>query len=469
MSTIPYLYDSFGWDSAPDLLKYELEQSALEGRDVKALQRLTAGMDQMNAHELIALHARILELPIAEDFPFDEPSDLEGIRKLRTAAPSLPTPDLSEARLYDQLHGAWLGRCAGCALGKPVECYMRANSDLSTWERQKHYLLGISPDEWPLRDYFPAHSPTEDVTGKLICAPSTREQIAFMETDDDIRYTVLGQILLMEKGYGFTSEDVAMNWLQHLPYRLVCSAETQAYRNLVVIGAQRADKLKMGAIDWDWVVTHMNPYREWIGAQIRIDSYGYACPGDPALAAELAWRDARISHIKNGLYGPMFCAAMIAASFVTSDPRTIIEAGLAQIPQTSRLYADVREAIAICERHRCDYAAFEPIIRELHAAFGHYDPVHTNNNAALCAASLLVSGGDFHRGITFAVMGGWDTDCNGATVGSIVGIIHGASTAPAHWTDRLCDTLRSQIPDYHPIAISECARRATQIVLNRQT
>ena len=89
--------------------------------------------------------------------------------------------------------------------------------------------------------------------------------------------------------------------------------------------------------------------------------------------------------------------------------------------------------------------------------------MHTNNNAAVCVAALLLSGGDFSRGITLAVMGGWDTDCNGATVGSIVGAITGARKAPSHWTGRLHDTLNSEIVDYHPIAISECARRSVKI------
>jgi hypothetical protein len=288
-----------------------------------------------------------------------------------------------------------------------------------------------------------------------------------MESDDDIRYTVIGQ-KVMSQGRDFTSLDVAKAWIGNLTYQQVCTAETQAYRNLVLRYTFHFTR-ENEEIDWNWVATFQNPYREWIGAQIRVDSYGYAAPGNPELAAEFAWRDARISHVKNGIYGAMFCAAMIAAAFATCDPAQIIEAGLAEIPASSRLYADIRSTLAICEKYNFDHENFESVIREVYEILGHYSPVHTNNNAALCVVALLLSGGDFHKGITLAVMGGWDTDCNGATVGSIVGAITGANNAPRHWVGRLNDTLNAEVTGYHPIAISECARRSLEIARKVQS
>jgi ADP-ribosylglycohydrolase len=295
-----------------------------------------------------------------------------------------------------------------------------------------------------------------------------------MESDDDIRYTVLGQCILREAGPHFRSSQVLSTWLNKLPYALVFTAEMQAYRNVVLshdefrVWPDAAEAARLDEqTDWIWTSHHLNPFREWIGAQIRVDAYGYACPGHPQLAAEMAFRDARISHAKNGIYGAMLCAAMIAAAFATGDVREIIEAGLAEIPCTSRLYSELRQVIAICEKYDCDFARFESVIEEIHALLGHYNPVHTNNNAALCVAALLLGAGDFHKGITFAVMGGWDTDCNGATVGSIVGAMNGASQLPSHWTARLNDTLNSLIADYHPIAISRCAQYSLETA--RQT
>jgi hypothetical protein len=358
----------------------------------------------------------------------------------------------------------------GCALGKPVELFMGEHNGLSSKDRLKTYLTAISPDEYPLRDYVPRHSPAEQKTGPTSCIASTREQIAFMETDDDIRYTVLGQIALRQFGPAFCSSQVAHLWFSRLPYSFVCTAETQAYRNLVIgvddvreaPSPEKARELDE-SIDWHQIVHHLNPYREWIGAQIRVDSYGYAAPGWPEKAAELAWRDARISHAKNGIYGAMFCAAMISAAFVLEDPMQIVETGLAEIPRRSRLHVEMRQVIDLCRAVDFRYERFEEVLDAIYRLLGHYNPVHTNNNAGLVVAAVLLGKHDFGKAISLAVMGGWDTDCNGATVGSIVGAMVGGQAAPAHWVGRLNDTLNSAIPGYHPIAISECAKRSTEI------
>ncbi len=462
-----------GWDTMQRLVLKEIVQGREEGRDPAGLSRVEAKLEAAgdDREALEALHAELLQVPLLADFPYEEPSDLAEIRKLRPDRERRAAPPLADDELYDRLYGAWLGRCVGCALGKPVEHFMRPYGDFSSWKRQKRYLTAISADEWPLRDYIPANSPASEETGPVGCPASTREEIAFMETDDDIRYTVLGQIILQRFGPDFMPVHVAHQWFQSLPYNFVCTAETQAYRNMVDRGTiirhvWKPEWVERAAAetDWNWIVHRLNPYREWIGAQIRVDSYGYACPGNPELAADMAWRDASISHVKNGIYGAMFCAAMMAEAFVERDPLAIVEAGLGEIPTTSRLYTDIRKTIDVCASHDNRFEAFEEIIRELYSRLGHYHPAHTNNNAALCTAAVLLSDGDFAKGITMAVMGGWDTDCNGATVGSIVGAITGAAAAPTHWTGRLNDTLNSEIPGYHPIAISECARRSLDIV-----
>jgi ADP-ribosylglycohydrolase len=163
--------------------------------------------------------------------------------------------------------------------------------------------------------------------------------------------------------------------------------------------------------------------------------------------------------VRNGIYGEMFVAAMIAAAFVEDDVEQIVEIGLSEIPQGSRLAQDIRQAVEIGHGARTQVE----LIERIWDAFCHYHPVHTNNNAGLVAASLIFAQDDFERAITTAVLGGWDTDCNGATVGSIMGAKLGASALPAHWVEPLHDTLYAEVIGFHPIAISECARRSEAV------
>jgi hypothetical protein len=456
-----------GWAKLESMVRDELRQCEEEGRDAEKVAGLreehkAAGDDEAKLRDI---WSRVLSLPIRDDFPFEEPNGLDDIRALRPDGPRRLEVPSDDDFLFDRLHGAWLGRCAGCALGKPVEGFMGGHEGLSSKDRIKEYLTAISPDEWPLNYYFPAHSPAEEKTGSIGCPQSQREGIKFMESDDDIRYTVIGQIVLAKHGHGFSSDDVMNAWIGHLPYGYVCTAETQAYRNYVMRYQTHCGGA--GPADWSWVAANENPYREWIGAQIRADQWGYAAPGEVELAAEYAWRDARISHVKNGIYGEMFCAAMIAAAFALDDPVEIVKAGLAEIPKTSRLHKDMVETVDTCARHGNDPVDFEAVFDELYAKFDGMSAVHTNNNAALVVASLLLGVHDFEKVIAISVMGGWDTDCNGATAGSIAGAMLGAKRLPAKWIDPLHDKLNSNIIDYHPIAISDVARKSVEIVKAR--
>jgi ADP-ribosylglycohydrolase len=58
--------------------------------------------------------------------------------------------------------------------------------------------------------------------------------------------------------------------------------------------------------------------------------------------------------------------------------------------------------------------------------------VHTVNNLALVVWALVSGWSDFGRAIGDAVSAGWDTDCNGATVGGLWGL--SGRTLPRHWT-----------------------------------
>ena len=78
----------------------------------------------------------------------------------------------------------------------------------------------------------------------------------------------------------------------------------------------------------------------------------------------------------------------------------------------------------------CGEGSWEATWDQVMAKYGHYHPVHTINNACLVLMGLLHSGGDFTQAICIAVTGGLDTDCNGATAGSVISGIASAIMPP---------------------------------------
>jgi hypothetical protein len=73
--------------------------------------------------------------------------------------------------------------------------------------------------------------------------------------------------------------------------------------------------------------------------------------------------------------------------------------------------------------------------------------VHSLNNISLIAYALEAGGGDFDRSNCLTVMGGWDTDSNGATVGAVTGALPGADGIALRLSDPLRGRLVTSIPD----------------------
>jgi len=431
-----------GWGNLEDLLKEELRQRREEGCDIDGFPEMVARAKEHKEQEKI--YRKLMRLKVMKDFPYEEPSDLKGILKKRPSIRKDLLPiKLEGEELYDRVYGAWLGRCAGCALGKPVEGW--------TEERIKIYLKNAGA--YPLDYYFPQKSVDEQEREVRCGSPaSTREHIQYMEVDDDINYTVAGLLIAESKGLNFTTQDIGDFWLSSIPFYHVCTAERQAYLNLA------------NGMPVEEVPIFHNPYREWIGAQIRADFWGYVSPGNPAQAAELAFRDAALSHVKNGIYGEMFVAAMLSAAFSSSDMEEIVKIGAGQIPETSRLFEAVEDMLKWSKQ----YPEWEDAFKKMMEKYGHYHPVHTINNACIVLMGLLYGKGDFEKTITIAVMCGLDTDCNGATAGSIAGAMLGAKRIPQKWILPLNDTLSSTVvsmnESFFRTKISELARRTTSLI-----
>ncbi|QIB46338.1 ADP-ribosylglycohydrolase family protein [Streptomyces aureoverticillatus] len=445
------------WLQPEDLITHEFRQAEEEGRDVTSVRArwLAAGgsptpprsgtSPRPAAPQLTALAEQLLT-------ELDEPT--EPVRRLRTR-PFRPMagvrgrqPLPAAEPLIDaagrggtgespagpthrtRLHAAWLGRSAGCLLGKPVE----------KLPLKAIRALAKSTGNWPLNTWFTARGVPPELTttypwNRRSAPTSLAENINGMPEDDDLNYPLLNLLLLQRHGKAFTTQDVATLWLEELPAARTFTAERVAYRNL------------LNGIDPPRTARHHNPFREWIGALIRADVHGWTNPDGPTAAAEQAYRDACLTHTGNGVYGAMFAAATIArAASGTADVHQSLAAGLAVVPADSRLAKAVRHGIQLAHGH----GDFDDVADRLHEAYGTHHWVHVVPNAALLAAALTHADGDFTASITRAVSGGWDTDSNGATAGSIAGLLAGHPDAlPARWTAPLKNRLATSVGAFH--------------------
>ncbi len=408
------------WETYSEQLFVEYVQCREEGLDLKDYHEVIAAVRKMpkgHVKEALAdvLFGLVLNAKPIEGYPYDEPSDLEGIKALRKPYDFVRTEIADKDALKEKIAGAWYGRICGCLLGKPVEGIHL--------EELEPFLKETG--NYPMHRYIMESDITEEIqknykfkfTGRGKTYP---DNIECAPVDDDTNYVVLAQLLIKRCGRDFTPKDVANLWLACQPKSAYCTAERVAFRNLIL------------GYEPPFTAVYKNPYREWIGAQIRGDYFGYINPGDPETAAEMAWRDASISHVKNGIYGEMFVAAMIACAAVTDNVLDIIRGGLAEIPATSRLYEKVTEFLTRYENGVTKEEAFA-YIHELYNDKSGHDWCHTISNALVVVSALLYGEGDYGKSICMAVETGFDTDCNGATVGSILGMRNGKSGIDEYW------------------------------------
>lgn len=389
----------------------------------------------------------IRRLPIDPQLAAREPDDLNAIRALRPEGPRRLWRSFDETVYADRLEGALLGRFAGCTLGAPVEF----------WPIDKMaHLARENGMDFPPLDYW-KYVP-EPYELRYAVSPReayTRDKMNGVPVDDDVTYTLLGLLILEDFGPQFTVEDVGAAWLKYLPY--ACTAEEIALRNLKKgIPARQA-----GEID--------NPFCEWIGADIRSDPWGYLAPGLPEVAAEMAWRDAYISHRRQGIYGEMYFSAVIAAAFAVDDPVEALRIGLTEIPRECALAQAVRWALDEAPRIRG--------YRQARAAAEAYcegmSGVHTIINALLTIWGITMHGTDFSKVIGEVVAMGLDNDCTAATAGSIVGAVVGKRGLPEHWYRPFNNTVYTYMIDRPAFKIDDVsarfARQARRVFESTQT
>lgn len=307
----------------------------------------------------------------------------------------------------ERVYAGWLGKIIGVRHGGNVEnwSYERIERTFGEVTGYLHAFKNFAADD--------------DSNGPIF----------FLRALEDYTYT-----------RDITAEQMGLTWLNYAPdghgfywwggYGK--STEHTAYVNLKNgIMAPRSGSVEQNGLT----------VAEQIGGQIFIDVWGMIAPGNPQLAAEYAEKIASVSHDGNGKYGGMFIAACISSAFREDDIDRIIESGLSVIPADCE-YA--RMTRAVMAYHRAHPDDWREAFRYVRANFG-YDKYpghcHIIPNSAVIVLSLLYGNGDFSKALNICCMCGWDTDCNVANVGAIMGVRNGLAGIDEAWRKPINDFL----------------------------
>lgn len=281
----------------------------------------------------------------------------------------------------DKVYGCWLGKNCGGTLGAPLEKAYGEPEPLDVWWYPELQEGGI---------------PNDDLEMQLIWLKA-----------------------LEEVGPGLRAADLAQYWLDHIGY------------NWDEYGLSKTN-LRLG-LRPPLSGYYNNWFKDCMGCPIRSEIWACIAPGVPSLAVRYAYEDAICDHAGGeSVFGELFNTAIESAAFVLSDRERLLDIGLSYVPSHSQTAKAIRAARAAY----ADGVDWKTARKRVLAATPHYVAQYSPINMGFQVIGWLY-GEDFGDAICKAVNCGYDTDCTGATLGSILGIIAGRSGLPQKWTQPL--------------------------------
>ncbi len=270
-----------------------------------------------------------------------------------------------------------------------------------------------------------------------------RRNVPLIVTDDDISGTFTFLRALPDYGNtrDLTPAQIGQIWLNYIIENrtilwwggLGNSTEHTAYLRL----KQGIPAPRSGSIALNGRVV-----AEQIGAQIFIDGWAMVAPGDPELAADLARRAASVSHDGEAIYGAQVVAAMEAQAFVEADLNKLLDTAVSFIPRDSviyRLIDDIRE----WHQEERDWRKAREFLDRNYGYHKYGGNCHIVPNHGLVIQSLLYGDDNFQKSLMIVNTSGWDTDCNSANVGCLLGIKNGLAGIDAgpDWRGPVADRM----------------------------
>ena len=299
-----------------------------------------------------------------------------------------------------QVLGCWMGKNIGGTLGAPFE-----------WRRQVNNV-----------SFY-----TQDLKGEPL-------------PNDDLDIQLLWLIALEERGPAIDAKTLAEYWL------LYVGPHWSEYGNAKI-------NMRSGLLP-PLSGTYNNRFKDSCGAFIRSEIWACIAPGLPRIAARYAFEDAILDHGNGeGTYAAVFTAALESAAFVEKDLPRLIDIALSYIPADCGVAGAVEKAVECYHGGKTWREARDEVLRQYRGSTTYGDINLTSpedrakgfaegklgwdapSNIGILILGLLYGEGDFGKSLCITVNCGEDTDCTGATAGSIFGILHGIDAIPKKWIE----------------------------------
>lgn len=305
---------------------------------------------------------------------------------------------INAKEFHSKVLGCWMGKNIGGTLGAPVE-----------WRRQVNHFTFYS----------------RELGGEPL-------------PNDDLDVQLLWLVALEELGIEVTAQRLAEYWTLYL------TPHWSEY-GIAKINMRAGLVPPMSG-------TMFNEYKDSCGCFLRSEIWACLAPGNPRLAVRYALQDGMIDHGDGeGTYAEIFCAALESAAFVIQDVSSLIQIALTYIPENCGVAGAVREAVACYRSGKTWREARDSILEKYRGLmfFNMRSMISDEDfergfgtgqrgwdapsNIGIIIIGLLYGEGDFGRSVCTAVNCGEDTDCTGATLGSLFGILHGIEGIPEEW------------------------------------
>jgi ADP-ribosylglycohydrolase len=336
----------------------------------------------------------------------------------------------------ERVYAGVLGKITGVYLGRPFEQWTHEDIEARLGE---------------IHGYVSGHPALE---------PAKRDN-PLVVTDDDISGTFTFARALADYGPRVTPAQIGDTWLNYVVEErsthwwggVGVSAEHTVYLHL---------KEGVRAPETGSAARNGKVLSEQIGAQIFIDGWAMACPGDPERAADLARRAASVSHDGEAVLAAQVVAAMEAQAFVEPDVDALLDGAVSLIARDSVIFRAIDD-VRGWHAGEADWRRTRRRIEERYGYDRYPGLCHVVPNHALIIHALLHGGGDFDRSLLIVNTSGWDTDCNAGNLGCLLGIRGGLAGIDARWREPVADRMYLSSADGGR-AITDAATEAVHVV-----